>query len=306
VAAVLSLATIVVASLPFLQSLGSGRFDLPTTSVAESLSTLAPSTAGGYRVLWLGDPSVVPLAGWTVAPGLEAATSTNGLPGGSTLFSPPDSGASDVIMRAISSVLNGHTVRLGALLAPAGISTIVLMNSAAPELAGVQTVPLRSAPGVLATALNDQSDLSLVLQTPSVEVFSNSLFHGIVAASQPGSTTLTPLFSSTSNTGALVPGSTVVAGLAPAGAFALSVNGHPAPRSTESTWISSFRVPTTPATLQGTLVLRRFPLNGIVAFFTLCMWAIVWLGFGWIHRLEWLFTGRRRRATARVERGRDE
>jgi len=59
------------------------------------------------------------------------------------------------------------------------------MNSGAPELAGVQNVPLRSAPGVMATALNDQSDLSLVLQTPSVEVFSNSLFHGIVAASQP-------------------------------------------------------------------------------------------------------------------------
>ena len=306
VAAVLSIATIVVASLPFLQSLGSGRFDLPTTSVAESLSALAPSAAGGYRVLWLGDPSVVPLAGWTVAPGLEAATSTDGLPGGSTLFSPPDSGTSDVIMQAISSAMNGHTVRLGALLAPAGISTIVLMNSAAPELTGVQNVPLRSAPGVLATALNDQSDLSLVLQTSSVEVFSNSLFHGIVAADQPGSTTLTPLFSTTSNSGLLTPGSTVVAGLAPAGAFALDVNGKPTPRTTYSTWTPYYQVPTKPSTLQGTLVLRQFPLNGLVALFTLGMWAIVWLGFGWIHRLEWLFTGRRRRAKARDERGRDE
>ena len=52
-------------------------------------------------MLWLGDPSVLPLAGWSVAPGLEAATSMNGLPGGSTLFSPPDSGTSDVIMEAI-------------------------------------------------------------------------------------------------------------------------------------------------------------------------------------------------------------
>jgi GT2 family glycosyltransferase len=306
VAAVLSIGTIVVASLPFLQSLGSGRFDLPTTSVAQSLSALAPSVAGGYRVLWLGDPSVVPLAGWTVAPGLEAATSTDGLPGGSTLFSPPDSGASDVIMQAVSSAMNGHTVRLGALLAPAGISTIVLMNSAAPELAGVQNVPLRSAPGVLATALNDQSDLSLVLQTSSVEVFSNSLFHGIVAASPPGSTTLTPLFSATSNSGPLTPGSTVVAGLAPAGAFALSANGEATPRSTDGTWTPFYQVPSTPAPLEGTLVLRQFPLNGIVALFTLVMWALVWLGFGWIHRLEWLFTGRRRRARARSERARDE
>jgi GT2 family glycosyltransferase len=306
VAAVLSLVTLVVAALPFLQSLGSGRFDLPTTSVAQSLNTLAPSNAGGYRVLWLGDPSVMPLAGWTVAPGLEAATSMDGLPGGSTLFSPPDSGTSDVIMQDVSSAMEGHTVRLGELLAPAGISTIVLMNSGAPELPGVQSVPLRSAPGVLATALNDQSDLSLVLKTKSVEVFSNSLFHGIVAASMPGSTTLAPIFSTTSNSGPLTPGSTVVAGLAPAGAFALDVNGQPAPRSTYDTWTPYYSVATTPATLEGKLTLHQFPLNGLVALFTLGMWAIVWLGFGWIHRLEWLFTGRRRRVTPREEPSLDE
>jgi hypothetical protein len=209
-------------------------------------------------------------------------------------------------MAAVSSAMNGHTVRLGALLASAGISTIVVMNSAAPELAGVQNVPLRSAPGVLATALNDQSDLSLVLQTSSVEVFSNSLFHGIVASSAPGSRTLTPLFSTTSNSGLLTPGSTVVAGLAPAGAFALTANGQPTARSTHHTWTPFYRVPTSPATLQGALVLHQFPLNGIVALFTLAMWALVWLGFGWIHRLEWLFTGRRRRARTRGERVRDE
>ena len=51
-----SVAALVVATAPFLASLASGRFDLPTTSVAESLSALAPSNAGGYRVLWLGRP----------------------------------------------------------------------------------------------------------------------------------------------------------------------------------------------------------------------------------------------------------
>jgi len=42
----------------------------------------------------------------------------------------------------------GQTVRLGRLLAPAGISTIVVMNSSAPELQGVQTVPLHPVPSV--------------------------------------------------------------------------------------------------------------------------------------------------------------
>jgi hypothetical protein len=154
--------------------------------------------------------------------------------------------------------------------------------------------------------LNDQSDLSLVLKTPSVEVFSNSLFHGIISASKPGSTTLAPLFSTTSNSGPLTPGSTVVAGLAPADAFALDVNGQPAPRSTYEGWVPYYSVATTPATLKGALTLHQFPLNGLLALFTFGMWAIVWLGFGWIQRLEWLFTGRRRRVTPRGEPGHDE
>ena len=296
VAAGLSVLTLVVAIIPFLGSFASGRFDMPTNSVAESLSQLAPTKAGGYRVLWLGDPDVLPLAGWTVAPGLEAATSMNGLPGGATLFSPPDSGTSDVIMSAVKTALAGRTVRLGQLLAPAGISAIVVMNSAAPEIAGVQSVPLHRAPGILLSALEDQSDLALELDTPSVEIFSNSLFHGIVAATNPGSTTLTPVFSDTSNQGTLTAGSTVVAGLAPAGAFALEVDGHAEPRTTYDSWTPFYSVATSPATPTGTIVLRQFPLNGLIALFTLGMWTIVWLGFGWVQRLEWLFTGRRRRA----------
>jgi GT2 family glycosyltransferase len=295
VAAGLSVLTLVVAIIPFVGSFASGRFDMPTTSVAESLSQLAPTTAGGYRVLWLGDPAVLPLPGWTVAPGLEAATSMNGLPGGATLFSPPDSGTSDVIMTAVKTALAGRTVRLGQLLAPAGISAIVVMNSAAPEIAGVQNVPLHRAPDVLLSALENQSDLALELDTPSVEVFANSLFHGIVAATSPGSTTLTPVFSDTSTRGVLSAGSTVVAGLAPAGAFALDVDGHPAPRTTYDSWTPFYTVATSPAHPIGSISLHQFPLNGLIALFTLGMWTIVWLGFGWVQRLEWLFTGRRRR-----------
>ncbi len=297
-AAGLSVVTLGVASLPFLASFASGRFDLPTTSVAESLSALAPSSAGGYRVLWLGDPSVLPLPGWSVAPGLEAATSMNGLPGGASLFSPPDSGTSDVLMQALQSAMAGRTVRLGQLLAPAGISTIVVMNSSAPELAGVQHVPLLRAPNVLVSALANQSDLALELHTQSVDVFSNSLFHGIVAATSPGSTKLTPIFNSSSFSGPLTPGSTVVAGLAPAGAFALDVNGKPAPRTTFDTWTPFYQVAAASTPPTGTIVLHQFPFNGLIALFTLGMWGVVWLGFGWIHRLEWLFTGRRRRVSA--------
>jgi len=304
--AALAVATMALASLPLLASFGSGRFDLPSTSVAESLSALSPTTAGGYRVLWLGDPSVLPTSGWAVAPGLEAATSMNGLPGGATLFTPPDSGTSDVIMEALQSAMAGRTVRLGELLAPAGISAIVVMNSAAPQLAGAESALLHRTPGVLTSALNNQSDLSLDLQTPSVEVYSNSLFHGIVAATSTGSTKLTPIFTSTSNTGPLTAGSTVIAGLAPADAFALDVNGKAVARTNPNTWTPIYSVVSSTPSPSGAISLHQFPLNGLLALFTLGMWGIVWLGFGWIHRLEWLFTGRRRRVSAPEPKGEND
>ena len=289
----LAVASVSLAALPFVVAMASGRFDLPTTSVSSSLPVPAPNAPGGYRVLWLGDPSVVPIAGWSVAPGLEAATSMNGLPGGATLFSPPDSGTSDVILTALKSALAGRTVRLGSLLAAAGISTIVVMSAEAPELPGVQQVPLHPAPRVLLNALTNQSDLALEVQTSSVDVYSNALFHGVVAATSPGSTSPIPLFSASTFSGVVNSGSTVVAGLAPAGAFALSVNGHVASRTTRGSWTPYYQVPTSTTTLEGSLTLHQFPFNGLIALFTLGMWCIVWLGFGVVHRLEWLFTGRR-------------
>jgi hypothetical protein len=263
------------------------------------LSTVAPSKLGGFRVLWLADPSVLPLAGWSVAPGLAAATSTNGLPGGGTLFTTPDAGTSDTILNAVELALQGQTVRLGNLLAPAGISTIVVMNSSAPELSGVQTVPLHPVPKVLVTALGRQSDLSLVLQTKSVEVFSNSLFHGTVSMVVPLGKAPIPVFSSSANSGTLATNATVTAGFAPASAFTLDVNGVAAPRTGSPSWAPSFQLGTYSSQPTGTLVLHRLPLNGVLALVTLLLWLLMWLGFGWVHRLEWLFTGRRRPTHAR-------
>lgn len=306
-----------LATLPFFASFETGRFDLPTTSVAESLSTLAPVSAGSYRVLWLGDPTVTPLAGWSVAPGLEAATSMNGLPGGDTLFAPPNSGTSDVLLNAVQLALQGRTVRLGQLLAPAGISTIVVMNSSAPELAGSQSVPFRAVPTNLVIALGRQTDLSLVLQTKSVEVFSNSLFHGLVAQSSPaGSTNWSALASGTFASTPLTPGARVLSGLAPASAFTLDITGQvgirltsqAAPRSTLYGWAPAYQVSSTEGAVTGRLVLHRFPYNGLLALLTLALWTLAWLGFGWVHRLEWLFARRSRTASAgrHVRRGTNE
>jgi GT2 family glycosyltransferase len=298
----LSVTALVVASIPFLASFASGRFDLPTSSVAESLSALAPTTAGGYRVLWLGDPSVLPVQGWSVTPGLEAATSTNGLPGGATLFTSPDAGTTDVLIGSLKMALQGSTVQLGKLLANEGISTIVVMDAAAPELTGVQSAPIRDVPVSLTTALGLQTDLSLELQTDAVEVYSNSVYHGLVSETSASSPNATPVFSSSTNDGSLTSGDHVVAGIAPASAFSLVVNGHAVSRSTSFGWAPTFAVGDAGNSATGELVLHQFPFDGILAALTLGLWIVIWLGFGVIQRLEWLFTGRRNVVVARHAR----
>ncbi len=305
-AAALFVGALVLSIVPTVGSLESGRFNLPTTSVAEAMSALPRVTASGYRVLWLGDPSVLPASGWSVEPGLAAATSLNGVPGGNTLFTPPNSGTSDVLLTAVGLALHDRTVHLGALLAQAGIATVVVMNSPAPAVAGVASLPARPAPAGLTVALDRQTDLSLELETSSVSIYGNADFHGLIGTTSSSDlATLTPLAGTTYGTARVNPGSTVVAGLAPASAFALEVNGHPASRSTVFGWAARYRVNRYAQPPTVSLVLRQFPLNGLLALGTLGLWGIVWLGFGWASRLEWLTQRRRprRRAPRRRSRG---
>ncbi len=305
-AAVLFVVALVLASLPFLGDLTSGRFNLPTTSVAESMSAAAPAGTSGYRILWLGDPSVLPIAGWSVAPGLAAATSLNGLPGGDTLFAPPDSGTSDVMLEAINLALQQRTVHLGSLLAQAGVATIVVMDASAPQLAGVQEVPTRPVPARLASALARQTDLSLRLQTASVSIYLNAAFHGLVAQTSPKSPSgWAPLTGSSFAAGLVSPGATVVAGLAPASAFALDINGAATTRRTSYGWAPTYQINHYQHPVAAELVLRQFPLNGLLALATLGLWALVWIGFVGVQRLEWL-VARRGRARAHPGHAKDE
>lgn len=297
ISAGVAVAAIVAAMFPFIGSFATGRFNLPMTSVAESMNALTPVGEGGFRVLWLGDPSVIPIAGWPVAPGVAAATSMNGMPGGATLFSAPEAGTSSTLLGDVQLALEGRTVRLGELLARAGVSTIVVMNSSAPELAGVQSVPLHPVPTDLLATLARQTDLSLTLSTPSMQIYADSLYHGIVSSTHNSS--LTPVKGELFDPSPVSSPSTITAAVAPASAFDYFVNGQPSARGVPSDWVPTFQVSGvhTPAggVLQGQLVLRRFPFNGIIALLTLCLWALVWLGFGWVYRLEWLFRLRQQR-----------
>ncbi len=298
---------LVLSLVPLVLATGSGRFDLPTTSVSASMNALAPTGDTGYRVLWLGDPAVLPLAGFQVEPGLAAATSMSGLPGGATLFAAPGAGPTAVLVQALNDALAGRTVRLGEQLGAAGVSSIVVMNSAAPELTGLQSAPEHPASAALLGALSAQSDLSLVLATRSVTIYTNAAFHGLLSEYPSQSNIASFLPAPVALPGTLfgplkLSGQPVVASVAPASAFALDVAGRRVTRAIVNGWSPSFALSGTGAA-RGRLVLHRFPWNGILAGFTLALWAIVWMGFGWLEPLEFVVRIRsQRQAMARHAR----
>ena len=74
----------------------------------------------------------------------------------------------------------------------------------------------------------------------------------------------------------------MLAGLAPASAFELNVDGTNVPRSVSLGWAATFRTPEGVATL----VLHQLPLNAVLAGITLGLWLVMLLGFGTLERIE--------------------
>ncbi len=303
VAGVLTALALMVVPLPILTHATDGRYSLPQTSAAESLSAYTPATPGGYRVLWLADPRAMPMAGWSVMPGLAAATSMNGGPNGSVLFTPPASGTSDFLMEAVRLAAEGRTTHVGRLLAPAGISDIVVMTASVPPLAGLQSAVTMAPPASLLEGLDRQSDLALVSKSNGLLIYSNTQFHGIVAqranplnedttSSQADSVSdWSPVLRDDTLAGDVSSGH-VIAGLAPSSAFALEVNGHAVTRHTRLGWVAAYET----SGGKGQIVLHQFPLNGLLALFTVALWGLYLLGFGGSERLSEM-TGRRHRST---------
>ncbi|MEI8148900.1 MAG: hypothetical protein WCG62_07460, partial [Actinomycetes bacterium] len=302
--AIVTAGLVLLVPLPILTHATDGRYSLPQTSAAESLSAYTPATPGGYRVLWLADPRAMPMAGWSVMPGLAAATSMNGGPNGSVLFTPPASGTSDFLMEAVRLAAEGKTTHVGRLLAPAGISDIVVMTASVPPLAGLQSSVTMPPPASLLQGLDRQSDLALVSKSSGLLIYSNTQFHGIVAeranplnedvtSSQADSVRdWSPVLRGDTLAGTVSSGY-VIAGLAPSSAFALEVNGHAVTRHTRLGWVASYET----SGGQGQIVLHQFPLNGLLALFTVALWGLYLLGFGGSERLGEI-TGRRHRTSS--------
>jgi len=174
-AAVTAAAAAVVGMLPVLVGSLGGRWGLVPSGYAEATTWMAPSkTVGDFRVLWLGDPRVLPGNGWGLAPGLAYTLSEDGLPDLTGLWPGSSPGTAAAVGDGIRLARRHGTVRLGRLLAPYAVRYVVVVDTLAPSIPGLQAPISHPAPADLVTALASQVDLREVISQGGFDVFEDA------------------------------------------------------------------------------------------------------------------------------------
>jgi len=154
VAVVVAAGSLVVPALAFAADTVGGRWGAPSNTWADELSWMeGRASAGDFRVLWLGDASILPLD-----PGRRGAlaygVSANGTGDARVLVPTPARGAQERLTDAVDALRMRATNRIGAMVGPMGFRFI-----AVPETPGPDQRPVRPAPDDLTGTLADQLDL---------------------------------------------------------------------------------------------------------------------------------------------------
>ena len=172
----LAAAASVAGALPVLAAAGGGRWEALPTGYGEATSWLAAKApAGGFRVLWLGDPRVLPGGGWQLDPGVGYAVTDGGLPDLTAIWPGGNPGPALGLARAVRSAEQHGTVQLGRLLAGGAIHYVIVVEGLGPEIPGYQTPPSYAAPARLTAALSAQTDLEQVPGQGGLQVYVNTV-----------------------------------------------------------------------------------------------------------------------------------
>jgi hypothetical protein len=164
---------LVAGVLPVVGGARNGQWELPSEDVARSVAWMGPEArqSGAFRVLWVGDPEVLPLDGWRLGDSLAYATSRNGAPDATDLLPGSTSSATRSIARSLELAERGDTARLGRLLAPMAVRYIVVPVELETGRDRVGTFPV---PPELPRALVSQIDLRLLPSDPGVAIYENA------------------------------------------------------------------------------------------------------------------------------------
>ena len=168
----LAAAAMVVGLVPAVLAIGDGAWGMPETPMTRLLETQMPiePEVGDYRVLYLGDPEVIPIVTGEYSPGIAYGVADAGDFSFTDRFIRPATLADDAVERALGLIADGSTLRAGRILAPLGIRFVVVPKTDGAVSTVDDPVPV---PGGLLAALQNQLDLGSVFGPPTLEIFAN-------------------------------------------------------------------------------------------------------------------------------------
>ncbi len=170
--ALLANVAIVVGLLPAAVAIGDGAWNAPSTPLPRLLDaqlTVDPAE-GDYRVLYVGDPRVIPVPSRSYADGIAYAVVDGGPLDVADRSFVPATSSDAAVEQALGLISSGSTLRAGRLLAPLGIRYVVV-----PTVDGVESTsddPIPVPQGLLA-AIENQLDIGAVYGSPQIELFLN-------------------------------------------------------------------------------------------------------------------------------------
>lgn len=182
VAALVSAAGVALATVPVVLAAIDGDWDTPDSDFTRTLAFLEEeevTDAGAFRVLWMGEPDILPVAGHRLTDDLAYGLSTNGAPGLTDRWVTASGGATGLVADAVRLAVDGRTERLGRLLGPLGIRYLVLADQPAPARSGTVVRPVS---GEVRAAAAQQLDLRSVEVDPALTIYENDAWVPVRAA----------------------------------------------------------------------------------------------------------------------------
>ena len=160
----LTAAAIAIGVLPGITAVSSGRWRTPTLTLTSVLGQFPENPPeGDYRILWIGDPRVMPVPAWTLEPGIGYAITDDGPLTQYEAWPGRPSETEAEVGAVIEQLATESTLRGGRLLAPYAIRYIVV--PVADGAASTVDLPL-PLPNGLVDALDDQLDFAAPLTRP--------------------------------------------------------------------------------------------------------------------------------------------
>jgi GT2 family glycosyltransferase len=155
-AVILGGVAILLPMLAFTADAADGRWHAPSSDWTTTLAFTESLTAKGqFRMLWVGQPAVLPLDPVVLADGTGYTLTRNGPGNVIEQWRAPQHSADHVVDDAIDLAERGLTQRLGQLLAPMGVRYVLL-----PSVQGSGGGAVAPAPARLRNALAQQLDLA--------------------------------------------------------------------------------------------------------------------------------------------------